>query len=240
MSRASAGAILTLMLAFAAAAGAQEVQSIDLTVAPQRVALRLPAPVPTPSANGFVAGGGGGSVGDCAPDVRDPHAAAVYLDGIDGKQVNPAQPFHVEFRFVNTGRLPITIPVSPDLSGLQPADPTVSFSYLDLGLVVRVRSNIRPTAYVQLYGAENHGGTTTRVLRPGEWIRVKANLKLDPVPAKCVSLTLVPGFWMHSNRFRATSRGVWEDSNGICVNEIPIEPPTAKVLCEQAHDGISQ
>jgi hypothetical protein len=224
---------------FSAAVGAQEVQFIDLTVAPQRVALRFPAPVPLPSGNGFGGGGGGGSVGDCAPDVRDPHAVGVYLGGVDGKKINPAQPFEAEFRFVNTGRLPITIPVSPDLSDLQPEDPSVPFSYLSLGLVVRVRNDIGSTGYVQLYGALDHDGTT-RALRPGEWIRVKANLKFDPQTSSCTSLILVPGFWMHSNRFRATSGGSWQDSNGMCVNEVPTSPLPATVVCERPHDGSSR
>jgi hypothetical protein len=239
MNRAVAGAFLTLLFAFAAIADAQEVQSIDLTTAPQRVALRYPPPAPLTSGNGIASGGGGGSVSDCAPDIRDPHAAAVYLDGVDGKEIDPEQPFQAAFRFVNTGRLPINVPVSPDLSDLQPADPSVPFSYLSLGLVVRVRNNIGSTGYVQLYGTVDHNGTT-RVLKPGEWIRVKANLKLNPQPPSCTSLTLLPGFYMHSNRFSATSHGFWEDSHGICVNENPIAPPTSTALCEQPHDASSE
>lgn len=144
----TAGSLVAILLAFVAAAGAQEVQFIDLTLEPQRVALRFPPPVVSRSGKGFGSGGGGGSVGDCAPDIRDPHAATVYLDGIDGRMINPAQPFVAEFRFVNTGRLPISIPVSPHLSDLQPADSSVPFTYLDLGLVVRVRGDIGSTAYV--------------------------------------------------------------------------------------------
>lgn len=234
MSRVSAGAVLTFLFAFVAAAGAQQVQYIDLTAAPQRVALRFPPPAPSTKGEGFGSGGGGSSVSDCAPNIRDPHAVAVYLDGVDGKSINPAQPFEVEFRFVNTGRLPITIPVSPDLSDLQPTDPGIPFTYLDLGLVVRVRNATGPTGYALLYGSEDHKGTT-RVLKPGEWIRVRANLKLNYAPESCSSLTLVPGFWMHSNLFRATFHGFWEDSKGICVNQIPITPTAATVLCARPH-----
>lgn len=239
MSRTRAGISLILLFAFVAGACAQEVQFIDLTVAPQRVALRFPPPVSLPLGKGVGSGGGGGSVGDCAPDTRDPHAVAVYLDGIDCKEINPAQPFEAEFRFVNTGRLPINIPVSPNLSDLQPADPSVPFGYLDLGLAVRVRDDIGSTGYVRLYGAVDHNGTT-RMLKPGEWIRVKANLKLNPVPASCTSLNLQPGFWMHSNRFRATSGFFREDSMGICVNQTPMPPATETVVCEQLQDGSSQ
>src|SRR5215472_978619 len=108
-----AGSLLTVLSSFAVAACAQEVQFIDLTLEPQRVALRFPPPVLSPSSKGYGSGEGGGSVGDCAPDIRDPHAAAVYLDGLEGQKINPAQPFMAEFRLVNTGRLPITVPVSP-------------------------------------------------------------------------------------------------------------------------------
>lgn len=230
-----AGSILAILLWFAATAGAQEVQFIDLTLEPQRVALRFPQPVLSPSGKGFGSGGASGSVGDCAPDIRDPHAAAVYLDGINEQRINPARPFVAEFRLVNTGRLPISIPVSPHLSDLQPADPSVPFTYLDLGLIVRVRGDTGSTAYVRLYGAEDHNGTI-RVLRPREWIRIKVNLKLDPQPPSCTSLKLEPGFWMHSNQFHATSGYFREDSMGICVNEIPMPPPTKTVACEQSHD----
>lgn len=225
-----ASAFVTLLFAFAVAACAQEVQSIDLTAAPQRTALRFPPPAP--SENGTSSGVGSASIGDCGPDIRDPHAAAVYLDGVDGEEIDPEQPFQARFRFVNTGRLPINIPVSPDLSDLQPADPSVPFSYLSLSLALSVRDDSGSIAYVQLYGAVDHSGTT-RVLRPGEWISVQANLKLNPPPHKCDSLELVPGFWIHSTRFHATSRGVSEASDGICLNQIPIAPPTSTILCEQ-------
>lgn len=174
-------------------------------------------------------------MGDCAPDIRDPHGATVHLDGLDGQRIDPAHPFVVEFRFVNSGRLPISIPVSPHLSDLQPTDPSVSFTYLDLGLVVRVRDAIGSNAYVRLYGSEDHS-ETIRVLKPGEWIRIKASLKLDLEPPSCTSLKLQPGFWIHSNRFRATANNFQLDSMGICVNEIPMPPPTQTVMCERPNE----
>jgi hypothetical protein len=237
MGIADAGSFLTLLFAFAAAASAQEVQFIDLTAAPQRVEIRLPPPSPAISSNGIVSGGGGGSGSDCASDVRDPHGVAVYLDGVDGKEIDPVQPFQAEFRFVNTGRLPINIPVSPNRSDLQPPDASDPFGYLSLGLALHIRNKVGSTGYVQLYGAMDHSGTT-RVLRPGEWIRVKANLKLNPRPPSCTSLTLVPGFWMHSNQVRATSGGSWEDSHGICVNETPVQSVT--IHCERHADSSNQ
>ena len=185
--------LVATLVSFAAVASAQEVQFIDLTREPQRVALRFPPHVSSASGRGF------------------------------GN------------RFVNTGRLPISIPVSPHLSDLQPPDPSVPFTYLDLGLVVRVRGDTGSNAYVRLYGANDQSGTI-RELRPGEWIRIKANLKFDPQPPSCTSLELQPGFWMHSNRFHATSGYFGEAATGICVNEIPMPQPTETVVCEQVHD----
>jgi len=230
-----AGLVVVILLASVAAAAAQEVQFIDMTLEPQRVALKFPPPVLSPSGKGFTVGGGGGSVGDCAPDIRDPHGATVHLDGVDGQKINPARPFVVEFRFINSGRLPISIPVSPHLSDLQPADPSVPFTYLDLGLVVRVRDALGSQASVRLYGSENHS-ETIRVLKPGEWIRIKANLKLDLELPSCTSLKLQPGFWIHSNRFHATASNFQLDSMGICVNQIPMPPPTQTVMCERPHE----
>lgn len=233
MKKAFAGLLLTQLFAFAAVTSAQEVQYIDLTASPQRTALRFPPPEELANGKaGIGAGGGGGSVGDCAPDIRDPHAAAVYLDSVDASEIDPDKPFAVEFRFVNTGRLPLNIPVSPNLSDLQPADPSVPFSYLSLALAVRIHNRIGSSGYIQLYGTGDHKGTT-RVLRPGEWIRVKADLKLSPPPSGCNSVTLVPAFWIHSNRFRATRGYSWEDANGVCINEIPISPPAVTVSCTQ-------
>ena len=165
MNRAGSATFL-LLLVFVVALDAQEVKFIDLTAAPQRLALRVPAPDPSPSGKNLGSGGGGGSGSDCSPDIRDPHAVGVYLDDLDGAKIDPVQPFNVEFRFVNTGKLPITIPVSPDLSDLQPADPSMPFNYLSLGLVLRVRNVVGSAGYVQLYGAGDHAGTT-RVLMPG-------------------------------------------------------------------------
>jgi hypothetical protein len=121
MAKASAGLRLTLLFAFTAAAGAQEVQFIDLTTAQPRIEIwRPPASPEANPGHGVGAVHSSSLVGDCGSDVRDPHSVAVYLDGIDGREIAPSAPLQAEFRFVNTGRLPINIPVSPDRTDLQP------------------------------------------------------------------------------------------------------------------------
>lgn len=235
MIKAAGGLCLTLLCAFTAGAGAQEVQFIDLTAAPQRVEIRRPPPPPESNAGGGVGAAHFGLlIGDCGSDIRDPHSAAIYLDGADGREIDPSAPMQAEFRFVNTGRLPIDVPVSPDRADLQPADASAPFTYLSLALAVRVRDVPDSIAYVELYGAADHNGTT-RVLRPGEWIRIKANIRLKPQPA-CTSMTLMPGFWMRSNSLRATAEGIDERADNICgIHETPTTPVT--VLCQQASGG---
>jgi hypothetical protein len=129
---------------------------------------------------------------------------AVYLEHIDGEEIDPSQPFQAELRFVNTGRLPVNISVSPDLSNLQPANPAVTFRYFSLALAIRARGASGSTAYIELYGADDHKDTM-RVLRPGEWIRVKANLGLNPQPASCTAITLELGSSSPLLRARAGS-----------------------------------
>jgi len=56
---------------------------------------------------------GSSSIGDGAPDQRDPHALGIYLLRVTPTDINPAEPFQVEFKILNTGTAPIEIPVSP-------------------------------------------------------------------------------------------------------------------------------
>jgi hypothetical protein len=72
------------------------------------------------------------------------------------------------------------------------------------------------------------------MLRPGEWIRVKANIRLKSQPA-CTSMTLLPGFWLRRNSVLATQQGIAWRGDNICVNETLITPIT--VPCQQVQDG---
>ncbi len=72
---------------------------------------------------------------DGGPDRRDPHALGIYLLRVTPTDINPAEPFQVEFKILNTGTAPIELPVSPHLSDLQPRDETVIFDYFSLAVV---------------------------------------------------------------------------------------------------------
>ncbi len=118
-----------VLLALPCLLKAQEVKYIDLTAVRQRTELRHP---PAPQSDcregtGCLGGGyGGGSIRDGAPDQRDPHALGIYLMRVTPTDINGAEPFQVEFKILNTGTVPIELPVSPHLSDLQPSDESVA------------------------------------------------------------------------------------------------------------------
>jgi hypothetical protein len=193
--------LLFLLFAWSGLLKAQEIRYVDLSVIQQRTELRHP---PAPAANckegsGCIGGGsGGGSVGDCGRDLRDPHAWGVYLLGVTPTDINLAEPFEVEFKVLNTGVAPIEAPVSPHLSDLQPSDESVAFSYLSLALVVGGESQshgpVSTVGFVELYGSTDHDGSVL-VLKPGEWIRVRANVKLTS--NLCPNTTPTPSIAVH-------------------------------------------
>ena len=116
-------------------------------------------------------GYGGGSVGDGAPDQRDPHALGIYLLRVTPTDINPAEPFQVEFKILNTETAPIELPVSPHLSDFQPNDESAAFNYFSLGLIVRgegetQRPDVFCMGFVELYGSTDHP-ESMMVLQPG-------------------------------------------------------------------------
>jgi hypothetical protein len=113
--------VFLLLIVFPSLLAAQEIKYIDLTGVRQRTELRHP-PAPPPECKegaGCLGGGyGGGSIGDGAPDLRDPHALGIYLERVTPTDINAAEPFQVEFRVLNTGTALIELPVSAHLSDL--------------------------------------------------------------------------------------------------------------------------
>ena len=103
---------------------AQEVKYIDISNVRQRTELRYPPAPASECKEGTVCGRmyGSSGVGDGAPDRRDPHALGIYLLRVTPTEIDLAEPLQVEFKILNTGTVPIDIPVSPHLSDLQPND----------------------------------------------------------------------------------------------------------------------
>ena len=202
--------------------GAQEVRYVDLTAVEQRTQLRYPHAAETPL-HGICGGGSGGMEGE-GPDIRDPHALGVYLTHRTATRIDPAQPFQVEFKVVNTGRAPIEVPVSPDLSDLQPADDSIIFHYLSITLAVSVVEDPHSTAFVTLYGSAHHDQSVV-TLQPGEWVRVTANVKLEQVPETDDTARLAGSFWLQNNTFYPRHPGgCFTESDRLYPNVTPTPP----------------
>lgn len=210
------------LLAGSVFVSAQEIRFVDLSLVEQRAALRTPPASPPNCKNGKCVGGGSGGVliADGAPDVRDPHVLGVSLDSVMPTDIT-LEPFLAEFRVLNTGLAPIEIPISPHLSDLQPSDETKSFTYFSLALVVNLHSAGPPQAeglgYVELYGSPEHEGTIV-ALKPGQWVRIKANVKMHTWPSKPVNATLQGDFWLRQNTFVPHEGGSFTDIHNLYPN----------------------
>lgn len=199
----------------------QQVKFIDLTSITQRVQLRFPPALP--AKNGIGGGVGGGSIADCGLDARDPRSLTVTVQNVIVRNVDPKRPFEIEFKVLNTGLVPLRLPVSPHLSDLQPEDASAVFTYTSLALSVSPAEDQSSTGYVELYGNEDRPDTLI-TLKPGEWLRVEANvdfsLKLPPVG----TINLVPGYWLHHVTFHPHPGGFTRSYQGICINEVRPTP----------------
>jgi hypothetical protein len=216
---------LLLVLAWPGFLKAQEIKYIDLSSVRPRTELRYPPAPPADCKEGKPCGGGiygSSSIGDGAPDQRDPHALGIYLLRVTPTDINPAEPFQVEFKILNTGTAPIEIPVSPHLSDLQPNDESLAFSYFSIALVVRGEGEAQTPyvdcfGFVELYGSLDHP-ESMMVLRPGEWIRVTANVLLRKWPEESISMRFRGDFWLRKNTFRPHPGGQSMDAQNLYPN----------------------
>jgi hypothetical protein len=150
-----------------------------------------------------------------APDQRDPHALGVALDRVDPLTVT-LDAFEAEFRIINTGLVPIEVPVFPHLSDLQPADESQTFPYVSLALVVRLSGTgsreVHGIGWIALYGSEEREGTIV-ALKPGQWVRVNAKVKLHTWPSQPVEALLRGDFWLQRVIFKPANGGFREIAN---------------------------
>jgi hypothetical protein len=214
--------LLLLLLASSALLEAQEVRVVDLLNVKQRTELRFPAApsdcIPgEPCAGGGV---GGGSVADGAPNPRDPRALGVALDRVTPTDIT-LDAFETEFRLFNTGLAPINVPVWPHLSDLQPSTESQPFSYLSLALEIRLSgtgpAQASGVAWVELYGSAEREDTIT-TLKPGEWVRVKAKVKLHTWPTQPMEAQLRGDFWFHNNVFKPQIGGGFTEAVNVYPN----------------------
>lgn len=221
---------------------AQEIKFVDLASIAQRTELRNPPAPPADCKKDTCVGGGygGSSVGDGAPDRRDPHALGIYLVRVTPTEIDPAEPFEAEFRVLNTGLASMELPVSPHLSDLQPSDESATFSYLSLALVVHGEGESQRempfVGFVELYGSPNHEDSMV-ALRPGEWIRVRASVKFHSWPSEPVSTRLRGEFWLRRNTFRPHPGGRFTDVQNLYPNATPTPGIAVHLLRPASSEG---
>jgi hypothetical protein len=179
-------------------------------------------------------------MGDGAPDQRDPHALGIYLLRVTPTDIDPAEPFQVEFKVLNTGTAPMELPVSANLSDLQPTDESIAFDYFSLTLVVggKVEPEGPPESFVgfvELFGASEHA-ESMMVLRPGEWIRVSANVKLLTPPSGPVSARLKGDFWLRRNTFHPHAGGQFIEARNLYPNTTPTPVVAVRFLPHAGSD----
>jgi hypothetical protein len=110
------------------------------------------------------------------------------------------------------GLAPIEVPVSPHLSDLQPANESAAFEYRSITLKVLV-TNADPQGAqfislgdVELYGSSDHEGTIL-LLKPGEWIRVNANIKLRRWAYEPITVQMRGEFLLRRNTYHPQPGG---------------------------------
>ena len=212
------------LLAFAGSSlQAQEIRYIELSYARQRTQLRHPPP--PGDCREWSCGSGGGSVVDAAPERPDRGALAIYLLRVSPTEIDPREPFEAEFKIVNARPVSIELPVSPHLSDLQPSDESLDFHYFSLTLFARMQPeaqgpDVGGDGYIALYGSSEHEGSILE-LRPGESIRVKANMKLHTWPSKPAFARFRGEFWLRRNVFHPKPGGGFTETQNLHPNETP-------------------
>jgi hypothetical protein len=202
---------------------AQEIRYIELSYGDQRTQLRHPPP-PADCRDWFC-GNGSNSVVEGVLDRPNGRALAVYLLHVSPTEIDPLQPFEAEFKVLNTGQVAIELPVSPHLSDLQPKDETLDFSYFSLMLGTGIERetqgpDVNGIGYVWLYGSTERDGSMVLV-RPGEWIRVKANMKLHTWPSIPVFARFRGEFRLLRNVFHPKPGGGFTETQNLYPDKIP-------------------
>ncbi len=238
---------MMLALAWPGLLKAQEIKYIDIfNISPRRELRHPPAPQADCGGGKNCLGGGEGifSVGDGAPDHRDPHALGIYLLRVTPTEINPAEAFQVEFKILNTGTAPIELPVSLHLADLQPSDESVAFNYFSFALVVRGEGEpqgprVDSVGFVELFGSPDHP-ESMMVLRPGEWIRVSANVKLLTWPSQPVSARLRGEFWLRKTTFHPRPGGEYIETHNLYPNNTPTPSVAVRLLPPVGSDLLKQ
>jgi hypothetical protein len=167
--------MITLGVTFATAitCAAQQVSFIDLTQIVPRTEFRCPA---LPADDASAVSTGTGKLYDCNHPANDAPALRTTLLGLDRSEYQVGDEERFEVQIENVGSAPISIPFSPNVADLQPADPGQTFKYSALNVVLWLGGDSwsesqSSASALALYGAEAHPDTVL-TLQPGEWVQV--------------------------------------------------------------------
>jgi hypothetical protein len=161
---------------------AQEVGFLDLTTIVKRTDFRRPPS--SPNAGEERRGGSEENHESCSPSTGSMGSLRTALVSLDRTYYQSGDEPRFEVTVENVDSAPLTLPFSPHLADLQPADPAQKFSYAELQVVLWIASKDlgsepRPVegwqantgGLVTLYGADDHPDTMV-TLNQGEWVRI--------------------------------------------------------------------
>jgi hypothetical protein len=215
---------------------AQEVKFVDLSDVQQLTTLRVPQtkePNCTPEPCVVTKET---SVGDCTTDVKP---LRIALDWVAPHDIT-LDPFKAEFRILNKGNDPVEVPISPQLSELQPRGNLQPFGYISLTLRINL-FGVGPiqaagVGWIELFGSAEHPDTILR-LEPGQWMRVKTGVRLHTWPSQPVDAVLRGDFRVRRNVFKPDEHGGFIDSLDLCPNRATL-PNAVEVHFLPIHLGV--
>jgi hypothetical protein len=200
---------------------AQEVKFVDLSDVQQRTALRVPQtkePNCTPEPCVVTKET---SVGDCTTNLKP---LRVGLESVAPHEIT-LNPFKAQFRILNTGNDSVEVPISPQLSDLQPPGNLQPFGYISLALQIHLFAvgpiQAAGVGWIELFGSAEHPDTILK-LEPGTWMRVKTSVKLHTWPSQALDAVLRGDFRMHRNVFKREAQGGLIDSLDLCPNRATV------------------
>ncbi len=133
---------------------------------------------------------------------------------------DPTRPFEIECKVLNTGTVPLDLPVSPHLADLQPSDASAAFTYMNIALAAVPVEDRSAIGSVQLYERPDVPDSMI-TLNPGEWLTVEARVEfqLNVPPAGTVNLTARR--WMQRTTFNPHPGRYSTAAMNICLPEKP-------------------
>lgn len=162
-----------------------------------------------------------------------PHRARITLEWIQTTDIYPHEQLGMEVRVENVGTSPITVPIHPHLTDLQPRDAATRFEYysLRLPLETTVPGGGLLLGWLELYGSATRPDTFL-TLKPGEWIRVRGDIIVQRSYARDQAVTASADFWLTKYVFPAEWNNTITPSLRDCVLPVAGTSITAHMHAE--------